>query len=212
MLPEILKSFLIGICASAPIGPVAILVIQKTLSKGHGAGFLTGLGAACVDTTYAAIAIFALAIAKRFMSEHNELILLLGGLLICLVGFSMARSKPLKRVKSNPNHSNYSAKDFFQAMATGLSNPGAILVMFGLFTFFGVGKTAASEDWRVFPIILAVFCGAATYWYTLTSILSHFGKKIEVNAILWINRIAGTVVMVIGVVLVFRGAYMLITA
>ena len=63
MLLDILKGFIIGICASAPIGPVAILVIQKTLSKGHKAGFITGLGATFVDTVFSMIALSALAIA-----------------------------------------------------------------------------------------------------------------------------------------------------
>ena len=62
MFPDILKGFIIGICASAPIGPIAILVIQKTLSKGHKAGFVTGMGACIVDTTFSVIALFALAV------------------------------------------------------------------------------------------------------------------------------------------------------
>ena len=82
MFLDILKGFIIGICASAPIGPIAILVIQKTLSKGHKAGFITGMGATCVDTIYSAIALFALAIAQNFMEEHNEIILLAGGILV----------------------------------------------------------------------------------------------------------------------------------
>ena len=67
MLINILKAFLIGICASAPIGPIAILVIQKSLSKGHKAGFITGMGACLVDTLFSIIAIFFLAIAQKFL-------------------------------------------------------------------------------------------------------------------------------------------------
>ncbi len=79
MLTDILKGFLIGICASAPIGPIAILVVQKTLSKGHKAGFVTGMGACLVDTVFAVIALFALAFAQNFMEVHKELILIAGG-------------------------------------------------------------------------------------------------------------------------------------
>ena len=66
MLVDMLKGFLVGICASVPIGPIAILVVQKSLSMGHKAGFVSGLGASVVDTFYASIAIFALAFAQRF--------------------------------------------------------------------------------------------------------------------------------------------------
>ena len=65
MVLDILKGFVVGICASAPMGPIAILVIQKTLSKGRHAGFVTGLGASVIDTVYAVIAIFAPRFASR---------------------------------------------------------------------------------------------------------------------------------------------------
>ena len=79
MLVDMLKGFLVGVCASAPIGPIAILVVQKSLSKGHKAGFISGLGASVVDTFYAFIAIFALAFAQKFIDDHQNLILLAGG-------------------------------------------------------------------------------------------------------------------------------------
>ena len=68
MLLDIIKAFIVGICASAPIGPIAILVIQKSLSGGHKAGFIAGLGACVVDTIYAVAAIFALAVVQEFIT------------------------------------------------------------------------------------------------------------------------------------------------
>ena len=59
MLLDIIKGFIVGLCASVPMGPVAILVVQKTLNKGRSAGFVAGLGATVVDTIYAIIALFA---------------------------------------------------------------------------------------------------------------------------------------------------------
>ena len=72
MLVDILKGFLVGVCASAPVGPIAILVVQKSLSKGHKAGFVSGLGASVVDTLYAFIAIFALAFAQKFIDKYGK--------------------------------------------------------------------------------------------------------------------------------------------
>ena len=68
MIIDMLKGFLVGVCASAPVGPIAILVVQKSLSKGHKAGFVSGLGASVVDTLYAFIAIFALAFALVYIT------------------------------------------------------------------------------------------------------------------------------------------------
>ena len=97
VLFDMLKGFLVGICASAPLGPIAILVIQKSLSKGHMSGFVSGLGATVSDTCYAFIAIFALAFAQRFIDEHQSFILLSGGIILVLVGASMALSNPYKK-------------------------------------------------------------------------------------------------------------------
>ena len=103
VLFDMLKGFLVGICASAPIGPIAILVIQKSLSKGHMSGFVSGLGATVSDTCYAFIAIFALAFAQRFIDAHQSFILLAGGIILILVGASMA----LSLLTCNPSTVSY---------------------------------------------------------------------------------------------------------
>ena len=151
MLLDILKGFIIGICASAPIGPVAILVIQKTLSKGHKAGFITGLGATFVDTVFSMIALSALAIAQNFIDGHKELILVCGGILVAVIGWFMMISDPFRKLKSEQSHS-VSAKDFLQSLAMGFSNPGAILAIFALFAFFGIGPDEESGKWTERPL------------------------------------------------------------
>ena len=163
MLMDMLKGFLVGICASAPIGPIAILVVQKSLSKGHKAGFISGLGASVVDTLYAFIAIFALAFAQKFIDAHQNIILLVGGVMLMIVGLNMALSDPFRKMKTDGSYS-VSPKDFGQAVAMGLSNPMAIFVMFTLFAFFGLADNAP-HDWKVTPIILSVSAGSVTYWF-----------------------------------------------
>ena len=125
MFLDILKGFAIGICASAPIGPIAILVIQKSLSKGHKAGFITGMGACVVDTVFSIIAIFALAAAEKLINENRELILLAGGLVVTILGWCMSTSDPFRKIKATENsRSPISVKDFLQAIAMGCRTPG----------------------------------------------------------------------------------------
>ncbi len=210
MFLDILKGFAIGICASAPIGPIAILVIQKSLSKGHKAGFITGMGACVVDTVFSIIAIFALAAAERLINENRELILLAGGLVITILGWCMSTSDPFRKIKATENsRSPISVKDFLQAIAMGLSNPGAIFVIFALFAFFGIGPLDRS-DWRVAPVILSVSLGATFYWFVTTWLLSHFRKRFRLRTIIWINRITGAIIIVIGIVLIGEGLFRLI--
>ena len=202
---DILKGFAVGMCASAPIGPIAILVVQKSLSKGHKAGFVSGLGASVVDTFYASIAIFALAFAQRLIEQHQNLILLAGGVVLVAVGISMAFSNPFRKLKDD-GESDVSPKDFGQAVALGISNPMAIFVMFTLFAFFGLANDAP-HTWKVTPIILAVSTGSVTYWFTMSWLLSRFRSNFRMRTILWISRITGALIVIIGIALLGQGLF-----
>ncbi|MBR2127261.1 MAG: LysE family transporter [Bacteroidales bacterium] len=203
MLVDMLKGFLVGVCASAPIGPIAILVVQKSLSNGHKSGFVSGLGASVVDTLYASIAIFALAFAQKFIDDHHNVILLAGGAVLVLVGVSMAFSDPFRKMKSN-EEPGVSPKDFGQAVAMGLSNPMAIFVMFTLFAFFGLANEAP-HNWSVTPIILSVSLGSVSYWFCISWLLSRFRKTFRMRTILWISRITGAIIVIIGIALLGQG-------
>ncbi len=200
-----LKGFLVGVCASAPVGPIAILVIQKSLSKGHKAGFVSGLGASVVDTLYAFIAIFALAFAQQLIERHQNLILLVGGVVLAIVGVTMAFSNPFRKMKAD-GESAVSPKDFGQAVAMGFSNPMAIFVMFTLFAFFGLADDAP-HTWRIAPIILSVSAGSVSYWFSVSWMLSRFRKNFKMNTILIISRVTGAIVVIIGIALLGQGLF-----
>jgi threonine/homoserine/homoserine lactone efflux protein len=205
MVMDMLKGFLVGVCASAPVGPIAILVVQKSLSKGHKAGFISGLGASVVDTLYAFIAIFALAFAQKFIDDHKTLILLIGGVVLAIVGLNMAFSDPFRKMKAD-GESSASPKDFGQAVAMGLSNPMAIFVMFTLFAFFGLANDAP-HNWSVAPIILSVSAGSVSYWFSVSWLLSRFRKNFRMRTILWISRITGALIVIIGIALLGQGLF-----
>ena len=208
MTLDILKAFIIGICASVPIGPVAILVLQKTLSYGDKAGFATGLGATTVDTTYATVSIFALAIAQNFLNTYETAIVLIGGIIIAALGASMAFKDPFRKMKSVGDERDASIKDYLQAVATALSNPGAIFVMFALFAFFGMETD--HKGFNIFPVILAVAGGSMTYWFVFTRLFGKWRKAIDFKSMIWLNRIAGFVLMIIGIALLGEGAFEII--
>lgn len=205
---NILKAFLVGFAASVPVGPVAILVVQKSLSKGHRAGFVTGLGASVVDTLFAVIAVFALAFTQKFLSDHEVVILLAGGAILIGLGLSMALKDPFRKMKADGT-SSASATDFMQAALMTMSNPGAIFVMLALFAFFGIADNAPST-WHVAPILLSVAGGSVTYWFLLSWCLGHFRNKFKMTTILWISRVTGALVVIIGLVLLSQGLFKVI--
>lgn len=202
MLLDIFKGFLIGICASAPLGPIAIYVIRKSLSDGHRAGFLAGLGACLVDTLFAVLAIFALALTEKLIGEHRTFIYIAGGTVVALLGVSMTFRDPFRKLTADEAPS-YSVKDFLKAAAMGLSNPGAIFVIFALFAFFGI--ELEPHDFRVAPIILSVSLGSASYWFVFSLLFSKLRKKVDMGALLWLSRILGVIVLIIGIALLAEG-------
>lgn len=203
MVIDIIKGFIIGICASVPLGPIAILVIQRSLSAGHKAGFIAGLGACLIDTLYSVIAIFALAMAENFLENHEVVIMVAGGIIVTLLGCSLALKDPFRKMKDESQSSSYSLKYFFQAFIMGLSNPGAIFVIFALFAFFGIELTP--NDYMVAPILLSLSLGSAAYWFFFSWGFSQFRNRFKLITLLWINRIAGIIITIIGIALVTEG-------
>ena len=207
MIVDVLKAFAIGICASAPLGPAAILVLQKSLSYGHRAGFYTGLGATTIDTTYATLSIFALAWTQEFINTYEYTIYLIGGPIVALLGAAMAFKDPFRKLKSGNPSRSASIKDYAEAVLTALSNPGAAFVMFALFAFFNVN--AGRSGFSVLPIILGVAAGSMAYWFTFSYIFSKIRNVIKMSALVWLSRIAGIIVMIIGIALLGEGTFQL---
>lgn len=202
MFIDVIKGFLVGVCASAPLGPIGIFVIQKSLSEGHKSGFIAGLGSTLVDAIFAVIAIFALALVEDFINTHRVVILIAGGLVVGLFGVYMTFSDPFRKMKGEDPHP-YSVKDFLSAVAMGITNPGGIFLMFAMFAFFGI--EVGPNKFEVMPIILAVAGGSAAYWFTLSWGLGHLRRNFKLSTLLWINKISGIVLMIIGLALLAEG-------
>ena len=207
MFIDIVKAFIIGICASAVPGPILILVIQKSISRGRWSGFAAGLGACLVDTVFSVIAIFAWAYASQFVEANENLILVVGGVIVMILGLFMTFSNPFNKMKMTEKpHKSLSIRDFIQSLLMGFSNPGAIFLMFALFAFFGIG-TSEPGDWSVAPIILAVSLGAVTYWFLLTWLFSHVFKDVKMRTMLWVTRIDGIIIIIIGLAFLGEGIF-----
>ena len=142
---------------------------------------------------------------QKFIEEHQNAILLVGGIVLAIVGLTMAFSDPFRKMKKGAEKS-VSLTDFMQALIMGISNPGAIFVILALFAFFGLADDAP-HNWSVMPIILSLSAGSAFYWFCVTWFLSHFGKNFQMRTILWINRIAGAVIIIIGIALLGEGIF-----
>ena len=198
MLAEFLKSILVGICAAAPLGPVAALVIQKTLCYGRRAGFVTGLGSAAIDLLYAIISIFAIGFIEKFIQENTEWISIAGGMLILGVGVMMALRDPFRKMKRNDELVERMSPSFpLQAALFSLANPAALVVMMALVALYGIGDSK-------FVSIAGVLVGLSTWWFFLSYIVSKFRKHFNINTLVMLNKILGWGVAIFGTVWILK--------
>ena len=192
----------------SPFGADSDTGYSEVIERRSEIRFSRRLGCLSCGHIVTVIAIFALAIAERFIESYSTLIMVGGGLIVTFLGCSLTFKDPFRKMKREDATPSYSLKDFFQAFIMGISNPGAILVIFALFAFFGI--ELEPHDFRVAPILLALSAGSACYWFFFSWVFSKMRKNFKLGTILWINRITGIIVTIIGIALLTDGIMELI--
>ncbi len=194
-----LRGILIGLTASIPLGPVGVLCIQRTLSKNHKSGFLSGLGAATADTFYATVAFFSLTIVLGFIESHMALLKGIGGLCIMIVGAHIFFSNPIVQIRRNRAGRSNLWQDYLSVFLLTIANPAFILVFVALFAAFGLSVDVVG-NLNGSTMIVGVFTGCSAWWFLLTFVVNLFRKKIRPRHLLWMNRISGTLIAILGAV------------
>ena len=207
MYIDFVKGFLVGLGASIPLGPMGVMCVQKTLSKGRNSGFITGLGAAITDTLFAALAILGLAYIQRFIEEYERSVLLFGGVVVALIGLKIYLTNPVKQIRQKSRGNNQHMEDLFSAILMTITNPGAIFLILGMFAFVGLEVDSQAANRMITAALGGVFAGAATWWYLLSTGINIFRKKFRLRQLLMINRISGIIIIVIGLISFFEGVW-----
>lgn len=205
MIFELFKAFLVGILASAPLGPVVLLVTQNTLAYGQRTGFTTGLGAALVDTTYAVICFFAVSFVQEYILDHQAILMTIGGFVIIFIGIRTLLKK-LEFPSEDGKYETHYVSNFFKAFGMSIANPGALVLMLGIVALLNIDILGGKSP--VICMVLAVAAGAVTFWFLFSCTANLFRKSIQANHLKWINMIFGIAVIVFGIVLSVRGILM----
>lgn len=205
MLLEILSAMLVGMLAAVPIGPVVILVAQKSLKNGRWSGFVTGLGSVFADTLFASLGLFTLSLISTFVSDNEPFIMLVGGFIIAIVGYILYykgkhQTHRELEVREGPNITHA-----VQAAVCALSNPGALVFMFALLAVFGLDSDSISTP--VWLVVLALSVGQAVYWFFLSWLVSRI--SIKPWTLRRVSMISGLIIVALGAVLSVRGLIML---
>lgn len=202
---EIVKGFIIGVLASAPMGPVGILTIQRTLNKGRWEGFATGIGASVSDIIYAVITGYFMYLVVDIIEDPIIAlwIKVIGSLLLFVFGVYTFRSIPRQKVKDE--EAPIETKNKLTGLAISgfvitVSNPLIILLfvaLFGQFTFILV------DNWFVQIMgYLSIVAGALAWWFALTWLVDKVRARFNHKVIWWINRIIGITVMVVSALMI----------
>lgn len=195
-IPFLVRGLIIGFSIAAPVGPIGVLCIRRTLADGRAAGLVSGLGAASADAVYGYVAAFGLTFISDFLVGQKFWLGLIGGLFLCYLGIKTLLAKPAEQAASASGRglSGAYASTFFLT----LTNPMTILSFVAIFAGLGLANTS-SDYTSAGILVLGVFIGSALWWLLLSGGVGLFREKFNTNAMQWVNRISGLVITAFGI-------------
>ncbi len=195
--PLFLRGLVIGFSIAAPVGPIGVLCIRRTLANGRLSGLVTGLGAATADGMYGCVAGFGLTFISSILVNQQMWLRLFGGLFLCYLGIRTLLSKPAgqgAKVKETGLLGSYAS-----TFLLTVTNPMTILSFAAIFAGLGLASTSTSYASAII-LVLGVFLGSATWWLLLSGGVGLFRDKFNTRAMLWVNRISGVVITTFGMI------------
>ena len=202
ILDFISKGMLIGMIASAPMGPVGVLCVQRTLNKGRWYGFITGVGAALSDIIYAGITGLGMSFVMDIVNnQQNKFYLqLTGSLLLLAFGVYTYRSDPTRNIHQSRGTKGSLLHNGMTAFLVTFSNPLIVFLFLACYAQFAF--VMPNHPFEMFIGFLSIFCGALLWWYGLTWLIDKVRGKFDANGIKLINQIIGAVVMICSAVMI----------
>lgn len=204
--PLFLRGLLIGFAIAAPVGPIGILCIRRSLAGGFAPGFATGLGAAAADGLYGAVAAFGLTAVSSFLVAQQGWLRLGGGTALLALGLSIALKRPAQPGADNgasPIGADGLAGAFASTFLLTVANPATILSFVAIFAGLGVSAGGgASGAWGAALVVLGVFLGSAAWWLFLAWISAALRRQFPPRAMRWINRASGAAIAAFGILAV----------
>jgi threonine/homoserine/homoserine lactone efflux protein len=197
-----IKGLLVGFLIAAPVGPVNVMCVRRTIMHGRLVGLVSGMGAATADTIFGAIAAFGLSFVYDMMMTERFWLGLGGGVLLLVMGIRTLLAEP-PRATDTVDPPNLLG-DYTSTLFLTLTNPVTILSFLAAFTAVGVaadlGEPIGLDDWI---LLLGVFTGATSWWLLLTEVVASFHGRIPLTLLRWTNRIAGVTILAFAVVVLW---------
>jgi threonine/homoserine/homoserine lactone efflux protein len=193
----LLKGFIIGFSIAAPVGPIGVLCIRRTLTDGRASGLASGLGAATADALYGCLAGFGLTAISNFLTAQQVWLHAIGGMFLCYLGLKTFLSQPAKQAALAKKNGNVGA--YASTFLLTLTNPMTILSFVAIFAGLGLGSV--SRDYASASLLVSgVFLGSILWWFVLSTVVSLFRTKLSYRGLRWLNRISGVVIAGFGLI------------
>lgn len=189
------RGLLIGLSIAAPVGPIGVLCIRRTLADGRAAGFASGLGAATADALFGCVAGFGLTFISGVLLEQQLWLRLIGGLFLCYLGVKTLLSRPAEVAAMAQGKGLFGA--YTSTLFLTVTNPLTIFAFAAIYAGLGA---AAGDYGTALMLVAGVFTGSALWWLLLSGGVSLFRAKFDARNLLWVNRISGAVIMGFGLV------------
>ena len=190
------KGILIGFAMAVPVGPIGIMCIHTTLTGGRLRGLMIGLGAATADLLYACVAAFGLTVVSNVIAAERTWIRLVGGSFLLFLGVRTFLAHPAD--PKAPVNSSGMLRSYLYTVFLTLTNPTTIFAFIAVFAALGLGDGLRTVS--AWTLVLGVFMGSGLWFLSLSSGVIFFRKKLDTVGLRWVNRIAGVLIILSGVV------------
>jgi threonine/homoserine/homoserine lactone efflux protein len=187
------RGALIGLSVAAPVGPMGVLCIRRTLADGRRAGLATGLGIATADAIYSSIAAFGIAVVAQLLLREALWIRLIGGGFLCYLGVKTALATPAAEAAAETGIGAPAA--YGSALGLTLANPTTILSFVAIFAGVGVGGRASAS---AALLVLGVLLGSTSWWLILTGAVTLVRTRLTPDMLRWVNRLSGCILLAFG--------------
>lgn len=200
------KGFIAGFLIAAPVGPINVLCIRRTIVHGRLVGIVSGLGAAVADTIFGAIAAFGLNFVHDLVLREKFWFGLIGAAVLLVVGVrTLWANAPQSKKDEEETDPKNLLGDFTSTLILTLTNPVTVLSFLAVFSAFGVqnDEKSLADEWMV---VAGVFLGASTWWLLLTNGVALFRDKFNQRGLRWTNRVGGVLILGFAAVVMWNAA------
>ncbi|MDD2962130.1 MAG: LysE family transporter [Muribaculaceae bacterium] len=204
LLITILRGLAIGVLISAPMGPIGVLCIQRSLNKGRWSGFFTGIGAALSDIIYCLLTGLGMSFIIDFIETNQDIIQILGSIVLFVFGIYLIKKNPTSSLKPASEKKNTYTQDFATGFLLTFSNPLILFLIIGLFARFNF----LQQDMSIYISMagfLFIIIGAILWWLLITFFVSAVRSHFNVRSMWLVNRIIGIIIAIMSLFGLFWG-------